>query len=127
LRLGYGDFSSYGNPIMDTPNIDALGQNGGIRFTDWISSAPTCTPSRAGIMTGRLAIRSGMSDDYFRTLYTLGQEGRLPASETTLGDLAKQRNYSTALFGKWHLGMNKHNSSDGLGLPTARGFDEWEG
>src|ERR1700743_1300032 len=58
--MGYGDLGCYGHPTIRTPNLDRMAA-GGMRFTDFYVAAPVCTPSRAGLMTGRLPIRSGMA------------------------------------------------------------------
>jgi len=94
---GYGDLSCHGNPTLRTPNLDALHADS-IRFTDF-HVAPFCTPTRASLMTGRYAARTGA----FRT-----SSGRtsLHQREKTLGDLFTVNGYATGMFGKWHLGDN---------------------
>jgi arylsulfatase A-like enzyme len=107
---GYGDLGCQGARDMKTPNFDALAA-GGARFTNWYAAAPMCAPSRAALMTGRYPIRCGVP-----------QNGpSLPASERTLASILKSQGYSTALFGKWHLG------SDDQTAPNARGFDQFFG
>lgn len=99
--LGYGDVSSY-NPEskIPTPNLDRLAAEG-MRFTDAHSPSTVCTPTRYSIMTGRMAFRTGM-----RGVFTgvqgpsLIEEGRL-----TLARMLQESGYSTALIGKWHIGM----------------------
>src|ERR671922_231521 len=66
--LGYGDLGCYGHPTIRTPNLDRMAAEG-MRFTDFYASAPVCTPSRAALLTGRLAVRSGMAHDTRRVLY----------------------------------------------------------
>jgi arylsulfatase A len=110
--LGYGDIGSFGSGIP-TPNIDSLGKDG-VRFTHF-SASPLCSPSRAGLMTGRYATRVGVP----RVLMS-GSEG-LELSETTIANLLKDRGYATMCIGKWHLG-----DKPGY-LPTSRGFDEYYG
>ena len=94
---GYGDLSCHGNPTLKTPNLDALRAES-IRFTDF-HVAPFCTPTRAALMTGRYAGRTGA----YRT-----SSGRtsLHKREKTLGDLFTINGYATGMFGKWHLGDN---------------------
>ena len=92
---GYGDLSCHGNPTLETPNLDQL-HSESIRFTDFHVS-PFCTPTRAALMTGRYAGRTGA----YRT-----SSGRtsLHQRERTLGDLFARNGYRTGIFGKWHLG-----------------------
>lgn len=110
--LGYGDIGSFGSGIP-TPNIDSLAKEG-VRFTHF-SASPLCSPSRAGLMTGRYATRVGVP----RVLMS-GSEG-LELSETTIANILKDRGYATMCIGKWHLG-----DKPGY-LPTSRGFDEYYG
>jgi arylsulfatase A len=110
--LGYGDIGSFGSSIP-TPNIDSLAKEG-VRFTHF-SASPLCSPSRAGLMTGRYATRVGVP----RVLMS-GSEG-LELSETTIANVLKDRGYATMCIGKWHLG-----DKPGY-LPTSRGFDEYYG
>ena len=106
---GYGDFSINGNPVIETPNIDALG-SGGIRFTDF-HVAPMCTPTRSQLLTGLDAMQNGaMNVSSGRSL--------MDASLKTMADVFKQEGYATGLFGKWHLGDNYPYR------PEDRGFDE---
>jgi len=113
--LGYGDLSSYGHPTIRTPNLDRMAVEG-IRLTSFYAAAPACTPSRAALLTGRYAIRSGLVE-------VLGPdtEGGIPASEITLAEALKARGYRTAAIGKWHLG------SQGGYFPTEHGFDSYFG
>lgn len=94
--LGYGDLASYGNPLIKTPNLDQFAKEG-VRMTDMHSAATVCSPSRASILTGRNAYRSGFYNitGFFGT--TLKKE------EITLPQLLKSVGYETAFFGKWHL------------------------
>jgi arylsulfatase A-like enzyme len=121
--LGYGDVSYQGRPDVRTPHIDSLAE-AGIRFTDGYASCPVCSPTRAGLLTGRYQQRFGhelnpgndLPEDLgFRK--TLG----LPNSEVTLADLLKQAGYVTGMVGKWHLGFDKNFH------PIVRGFDEFFG
>src|SRR3954471_12841638 len=90
--LGYGDLGCYGNPSIRTPNLDRMAAEG-MRFTDFYSAAEVCTPSRAALLTGRYAIRSGMCSDDYRVLRPRSK-GPLPAGEVTLPELLKGRGYA---------------------------------
>lgn len=114
--LGYGDLSCYGSEACRTPHLDALAADG-IRFTDWYSNSPVCSPSRAALLTGRYPARAGVS----RILGGKRGSAGLPATETTLATVLKDQGYRTALIGKWHLGMAPEHS------PNAHGFDEFFG
>lgn len=122
--LGYGDLGCYGNDTIDSRNIDRLAHEGA-KFDQMYSSAPICTPSRAGFLTGRFGRRMGMTseDRKFRTLNSPGQPSGLPTNETTFATLAKQVGYRTATVGKWHLGLGANNEH----LPTSHGFDSFFG
>src|SRR5438477_2403287 len=85
--LGYGDLGCYGHPTIRTPNLDRMAAEG-MRFTDFYSAAEVCTPSRAALLTGRYAIRSGMCNDQYRVLRRLSTGG-LPDSEITLAQALK--------------------------------------
>jgi N-acetylgalactosamine-6-sulfatase len=125
--LGYGDLSSYGAPDIRTPHIDSIGSRG-MRFTQFYSNAPECTPARAALLTGRYqqrvgglecAIGVGNVGRYDEAVW-LAERGELglPTSETSLARMLKTAGYDTGLFGKWHLGYNPQFS------PNAHGFDE---
>ena len=107
--LGYGDLGVQGSNLIATPNLDRLARQG-VRMTDFYASANICTPSRAGLQTGRYPIRTGLAYEVIRASDTNG----LSLSEITLAEALKP-DYATALVGKWHLG---HTSDT---LPTARG------
>ncbi len=94
---GYGDLSIHGNPVLRTPNLDRLHAQS-VRFTDFHVS-PFCTPTRAAIMTGRYAARTGA----YRTSH--GRTSIHPR-EVTLAQVFAANGYRTAMFGKWHLGDN---------------------
>jgi arylsulfatase len=111
--LGYGDLGCYGSSIS-TPNLDRMAAEG-VRFTDFYSGNPVCSPSRAALMTGRYPARTGVYDVLFPS-----QPG-LPDSETTIAQVLKKRDYRTICIGKWHLGDLPAY------LPTRRGFDEYFG
>lgn len=114
---GYQDLGCYGSPDIRTPHIDQLAQEG-MRFTDFYSASSVCTPSRAGLLTGRYPIRMGLASG---VLFPHTGSRGLPAEEQTLPELMKKRGYRTACIGKWHLG---HVASF---LPTAQGFDLFYG
>lgn len=116
--LGYGDLSCYGHPTIRTPNLDRMAFEG-MRFTDFYSAGEVCTPSRAALLTGRYAVRSGMAHDQFRVLRNRST-GHLPESEITLAEKLKERGYSTGMVGKWHLGVWSINP---VGHPRRHGFD----
>ena len=116
---GYGDLSCYGHPSIKTPNIDQMAVEGQ-RWTNFYSAANVCTPSRAGLLTGRLAIRSGMCSNERRVLFP-DSDGGLPQSEHTIAELLKNRGYRTAAIGKWHLGHLPPY------LPMRHGFDSYYG
>src|SRR5690554_3825738 len=92
----------------------------GQKWTNFYVAAPVCTPSRAGLLTGRLPIRSGMCSDKRRVLFP-NSNGGLPQSEITIARALKGTGYQTAAIGKWHLG---HKSPH---LPTDHGFDSYYG
>lgn len=116
---GYGDLGCYGHPTIKTPHIDKLASQGQ-RWTTFYTAANVCTPSRAGLLTGRLPIRSGMCSDRIRVLFP-DSDGGLPQNENTLAELLKTAGYRTAAIGKWHLG---HLPAF---LPTSHGFDSYLG
>ena len=116
--MGYADIGVHGSKDIPTPNIDALAK-GGIRFTDAYVSGPYCSPTRAGLLTGRYPQRFG--HEFNLDLPPAHSDFGLPLSETTMADRLKAAGYRTALFGKWHLG-----SADKF-HPMARGFDEFFG
>ncbi len=117
--LGYGDLGCYGHPSIRTPNLDRMAAEG-MRFTDFYSAAPVCTPSRAALLTGRLPQRSGMTSDTRRVLFP-NSKGGLPAQEITVAEALKGQGYATACIGKWHLGHRPEY------LPTRHGFDYYFG
>jgi arylsulfatase A len=120
--LGYGDLGCYGHPTIRTPNLDRMAAEG-MRFTDFYSAAEVCTPSRAALLTGRYAVRSGMAHDQFRVLRPRST-GHLPAIEITIAEALKAQAYATGMVGKWHLGVW---SIEPEGHPSRHGFDFYFG
>ncbi|MEM8484343.1 MAG: sulfatase [Bacteroidota bacterium] len=113
--LGYGDLSIYGHPTIHTPRLDEIARQG-IKMTSFYTAAPVCTPSRAGLLTGRYPIRFGLPGN-------VGPDSPngLPQEERTLAEALKEQGYRTGAFGKWHLG-----AVDGY-YPTDHGFDTYLG
>lgn len=139
--LGYNDISLYGNKFVQTPNIDAIGKNG-VQFTNAYTSASVCSPSRAGMLTGRYQNRFGFEAvcDPFPWLlrirkadleranagdlevypwYKLARLNKrgLPKKEETMAEILKENGYATGIVGKWHLGMHPNFR------PKRHGFD----
>ncbi len=106
---GYGDLSCHGNPVLKTPNLDRL-HDEGVRFTDF-SVSPTCSPTRCSLMTGRHEFKSGVT-------HTIMERERMSLKATTLPQVLKSAGYTTGIFGKWHLGDEDDHQ------PDKRGFDE---
>jgi arylsulfatase A-like enzyme len=122
---GYADFGFQGSKVMHTPNLDKLASEG-VRFSQGYVSASVCGPSRAGLMTGRYQQSFGFEENnvpsYMSSNSALdGENMGLPLDQVTIGDHLKALGYTTAIFGKWHLG-----GADCY-HPTKRGFDEFYG
>jgi arylsulfatase A len=115
--LGYGDLGCYGHPVIKTPNLDKLAGEG-IRFTDCYSSAPVCSSSRAGLLTGQTPDRVGVYD-----WIPPGHVMHLPAGRTTVATFLKNDVYATAHVGKWHC--NGKFNSDAQPQPDDHGFQHW--
>ncbi|MEX2577702.1 MAG: sulfatase [Verrucomicrobiales bacterium] len=117
--LGYGDLSSFGHPTIETPHLDRMAAEGQ-KWTSFYAAASVCTPSRAGLLTGRLPIRSGMCSNVKRVLFPYSAGG-LPSDEITIAAALRELGYRTAASGKWHLGHLPEF------LPTSHGFESYFG
>jgi arylsulfatase A len=129
--LGYGDLGISGSPAIQTPNIDKMATEGA-RLINFYATAPLCSPSRAGLLTGRYPIRTMVTSALYPTgslmnpvldvagFHTLGVRG-IPEDEILLPEILQHRGYRTGLVGKWHLGDRTPH------LPLENGFDEFYG
>ena len=113
--LGFGDLGCYGNSEIRTPALDRLAAEG-VRLEEFYTPAPTCSPARAALLTGRHPLRTGVT----RVFVPKETQG-MPAAEITLAEHLKDRGYATACIGKWHLGGRKQHR------PPNHGFDEFFG
>lgn len=117
--MGYGDLSCYGNKAYQTPYLDLMAAEG-LRFTDFHSSGPVCSPTRAGLMTGRYQQRSGIPG-VINAAFNANRHHGLQHSEVTLPELLREKGYRTAMFGKWHLGYREKFN------PVHQGFEKFRG
>lgn len=126
--MGLGDLSSFGSLAIDTPNLDQMSREGVI-FSNFYSSAPVCSPSRAGLLTGRYPVRTlifdviqppGPLDWGFQYILGAVPHG-IPEDEVLLPEILQRRGYRTGLVGKWHLGWESPH------LPSENGFDFFYG
>ena len=106
---GYGDLNFTGNPNIITPAMDNFAAES-VRFNNFYVS-PVCAPTRSSLMTGRYSLRTGVRDTY-------NGGAIMASSEVTLAEMLKQANFTTGIFGKWHLGDNYPSR------PSDQGFDE---
>jgi arylsulfatase A-like enzyme len=113
---GYGDLSCMGATDFRTPHLDALAASG-VRFTDWYSNSPVCSPSRASVLTGRYPVHAGVRSILAGHRQATGLVPEVP----TIAAALKKLGYRTAMFGKWHLGVAEECR------PHHHGFDEWFG
>lgn len=123
--LGYGDLECYGHPHIKTPNLNRLAAEG-IRFTDFYSAAPVCSPSRVGLLTGRSPNRAGVYDwipAAVKAKSDAREQVHMRASEVTLSQLLKDTGYDTCMAGKWHCNSEFNNSRQPQ--PGDFGFDHW--
>ena len=114
--LGYGDTGAYGSSRNKTPHIDRLAQEG-LRFTDFYSNGPMCTPTRAALLTGRYQNRIGRA---FESPLGADDKG-MPLEQVTIAEALGEAGYVSGAFGKWHLGRFPPY------LPTSQGFEEFWG
>ncbi len=117
--LGYGDLGCYGNAHNATPNIDALARDG-LKFTDFHSNGPMCTPTRAALLTGLYQHRFGQAFEGALSGKT-GYDHGLPLEAFTIAEAMKDAGYATGMYGKWHLGFHPPL------IPTRQGFDDYWG
>lgn len=106
---GYGDFSCHGNPVLKTPMLDRL-HDEGVRFSNFHVS-PTCSPTRSALMSGRHEFKNGVT-------HTILERERMSLKTVTIAQVLKSAGYATGIFGKWHLG------DEDAYQPDRRGFDE---
>ena len=128
--MGYGDTSHNGHPAIKTPNLDGMASEGQ-RWDHFYAAASVCSPSRAGLMTGRLPIRSGIASSKHRVFFPWSKGG-IQANEFTLAELFQSQGYETAMIGKWHLGHlpeflpNHHGFNTWFGVPYSNDMDKTE-
>ncbi len=115
--LGYGDISCYGSKKIRTPNIDDLAR-GGLKFTDYHSNCPVCSPTRAALLTGRYQQRCGIEGVVTAARH---RHTGMALEEVTFAEVLKRSGYATGIFGKWHVGYNVEFN------PARQGFDEFIG
>lgn len=113
--LGYQDVGCFGSPLIRTPRLDKMAAEG-MRFTDFHTAAPVCTPTRAALMTGCYPLRVGLP-----SVINYSHKIGLNPDEITIAEILKSRGYATACIGKWHLGWQKEF------LPVRHGFDYYYG
>lgn len=112
---GYQDIGVFGSPLISTPHLDQMAKDG-VRFTDFYSASPVCSPSRAALLTGCYPTRVGVPRVLWPNL-----PGGLSSHEWTIADMLKSQGYATACIGKWHLGDESQY------LPMKQGFDSYYG
>ena len=107
------DVNIYGAKDLFTPHMDAWAKRG-VRFTQFYSAAPVCSPSRAGTLTGRVPPRAGVPGNVSSRKGSVG----MPPEEVTIAEMLKAAGYATGHVGKWHLGYTRET------MPNGQGFDE---
>ncbi len=117
--MGYADASCYGNEAYEMPALDRLARDG-MRFTDFHSSGTVCSPTRAGLLTGRYQQRAGIPGVVFAGFDQNRHHGLFP-SEVTFAERLKLKGYTCGVFGKWHVGYHKQYN------PVHHGFDRFRG
>jgi arylsulfatase A-like enzyme len=116
--LGYADLGCYGSKVNRTPHLDRLAASG-MRFTDFHSNGPMCSPTRAAFLTGLYQNRFGRR--FEAALSGKNHDPGLPLQAVTIAEVLRDAGYATGCFGKWHLGYGPPY------LPTNQGFDEYRG
>ena len=116
--LGYGDLGCYGNEVNRTPHIDRLAREG-MRFTDFHSNGPMCSPTRAALLTGIYQNRFGRA--FETALSPQHSDIGLPKDVETMPQMLKRAGYATGMYGKWHLGYRPPF------MPNDYGFDDFRG
>lgn len=116
--LGYGDLGVYGGKAL-TPNLDSLAASG-IRFTDFYAAAPNCSPSRAGLLSGRSPSMIGIYN-YLPGVHPM----HLRSEIVSIAEIVKRKGYQTGLFGKWHLSDLIPNEEEKQPTPYDQGFDHF--
>ena len=121
--MGWKDAACFGSEFYETPNIDTLAATG-VKFNQAYAACQVCSPTRASILTGQYPARlqltdwlTGRRDFDFQVLKKLEINQNLPFDVTTLPELLKEQGYSTAIYGKWHIGEGKSS-------PLGHGFDK---
>ncbi|WNJ94292.1 sulfatase-like hydrolase/transferase [Vibrio ruber] len=117
--MGWADIGLQGSKTP-TPNLDKLA-NTGQRWTNFYVSSPISSPSRGGLLTGRLGPKTGLYGTTAPGVFIEGDPDGFPKSEVTIADSLKTNGYDTVMYGKWHLGSNADS------FPTRHGFDWWYG
>jgi len=117
--LGYGDLASFGHPVLQTPSLDALADSG-LTFTNYYAPSALCSPSRAGLLTGRYPYRTGI-----KSWIPEDSGVYLREEEITLAEVLKSVGYRTALMGKWHLNSDLGSKTEPQ--PRDQGFDAFYG